>query len=229
MNIAIILLGGSSKRLNLNTPKQFIKLNNKELFEYSLETFAKLDTIHEIILVTGKNYYEHVYDIVNNKYAYKNINIVIGGETRQESVFNALDYLKDKVSKNDIILIHDSSRPLVTSRIILDHLKELQHEEGTSTYIDIYDSIIMKENGYIKTHVPREDYFLVQTPQGFKFKDIYEAHQEMKNENKLFFSDDASLLVKKGKKIKLIYGDRFNFKITTLDDLMLLRSILEAN
>ena len=90
-------------------------------------------------------------------------------------------------------------------------------------------SIIMKENGYIKTYVPREDYFLVQTPQGFKFKDIYDVHEEMKNKNQLLFTDDASLLVKKGKKIKLIYGDRFNFKITTLDDLMLLRSILEAN
>ena len=229
MNIAIILLGGSSKRLNLNTPKQFIKLNDKELFEYSLETFAKLDEIDQIILVTGKNYYEHVCDIVNNKYSYKNINIVIGGETRQESVFNALSYLKDKVLDNDVVLIHDSSRPLVTSRIIIDHLNALQKEEGTSTYVDIFDSIIMKENGYIKTYVPREDYFLVQTPQGFKFKDIYDVHEEMKNKNQLFFTDDASLLVKKGKKIKLIYGDRFNFKITTLDDLMLLRSILEAN
>lgn len=229
MNIAIILLGGSSKRLNLNTPKQFIKLNDKELFEYSLETFAKLDEIDLIILVTGKNYYEHVYDIVNNKYSYKNINIVIGGETRQESVFNALSYLKDKVLDNDVVLIHDSSRPLVTSRIIIDHLNALQKEEGTSTYVDIFDSIIMKENGYIKTYVPREDYFLVQTPQGFKFKDIYDVHEEMKNKNQLLFTDDASLLVKKGKKIKLIYGDRFNFKITTLDDLMLLRSILEAN
>lgn len=229
MNIAIILLGGSSKRLNLNTPKQFIKLNDKELFEYSLETFAKLDEIDLIILVTGKNYYEHVYDIVNNKYSYKNINIVIGGETRQESVFNALSYLKDKILDNDVVLIHDSSRPLVTSRIIIDHLNALQKEEGTSTYVDIFDSIIMKENGYIKTYVPREDYFLVQTPQGFKFKDIYDVHEEMKNKNQLLFTDDASLLVKKGKKIKLIYGDRFNFKITTLDDLMLLRSILEAN
>ena len=229
MNIAIILLGGSSKRLNLNTPKQFIKLNDKELFEYSLETFAKLDEIDQIILVTGKNYYEHVYDIVNNKYSYKNINIVIGGETRQESVFNALSYLKDKVLDNDVVLIHDSSRPLVTSRIIIDHLNALQKEEGTSTYVDIFDSIIMKENGYIKTYVPREDYFLVQTPQGFKFKDIHDVHEEMKNKNQLLFTDDASLLVKKGKKIKLIYGDRFNFKITTLDDLMLLRSILEAN
>ena len=229
MNIAIILLGGSSKRLNLNTPKQFIKLNDKELFEYSLETFAKLDEIDQIILVTGKNYYEHVCDIVNNKYSYKNINIVIGGETRQESVFNALSYLKDKVLDNDVVLIHDSSRPLVTSRIIIDHLNALQKEEGTSTYVDIFDSIIMKENGYIKTYVPREDYFLVQTPQGFKFKDIYDVHEEMKNKNQLLFTDDASLLVKKGKKIKLIYGDRFNFKITTLDDLMLLRSILEAN
>ena len=229
MNIAIILLGGSSKRLNLNTPKQFIKLNDKELFEYSLETFAKLDEIDQIILVTGKNYHEHVYDIVNNKYSYKNINIVIGGETRQESVFNALSYLKDKVLDNDVVLIHDSSRPLVTSRIIIDHLNALQKEEGTSTYVDIFDSIIMKENVYIKKYGPREDYFLVQTPQGFKFKDICDVHEEMKNKNQLLFTDDASLLVKKGKKIKLIYGDRFNFKITTLDDLMLLRSILEAN
>lgn len=154
---------------------------------------------------------------------------MIGGETRQESVFNALSYLKDKVLDNDVVLIHDSSRPLVTSRIIIDHLNALQKEEGTSTYVDIFDSIIMKENGYIKTYVPREDYFLVQTPQGFKFKDIYDVHEEMKNKNQLLFTDDASLLVKKGKKIKLIYGDRFNFKITTLDDLMLLRSILEAN
>lgn len=229
MNIAIILLGGSSKRLNLSTPKQFIKLGDKELFEYSLETFYKLDEINEIVLVTGKNYYEHVFDICNNKYSNKKISIVLGGETRQESVFNALDFLHDKIANEDNVLIHDSCRPLVTTRIIKSHLEALEKEIATTTYIDIFDSIIMKDEEYVKTHVPREDYFIVQTPQGFKFNEIYALHLEAKENHCDLFTDDASLLVNKGKKVKLISGDRFNFKITTLDDLMMLRSILEAN
>lgn len=228
MNIAIILLGGSSKRLNLNTPKQFIKLNNKELFEYSLETFSSLKEIDKIILVTGKKYYEHVYDVVDNKYSNKNIEIVIGGETRQESVYNALFYLKDIVNGNDNILIHDSCRPLVTSRIILDHLKALETEVGTTTYVDIFDSVILKNEDYVLKQVPRENYFLVQTPQAFKFNQIYQVHQEAKDNNELLSTDDASLLVNKGIKVKLVIGDRFNYKVTTLDDLMMLKSILEA-
>ena len=77
MNIGIILLGGSSKRLNLSTPKQFLQINNKELFEYSLETFIKNKNIERIVLVTGRNYYEHVFDIVNNKYNYKTVDIIV--------------------------------------------------------------------------------------------------------------------------------------------------------
>lgn len=227
MNIAIILLGGSSKRLNLNTPKQFIKLNDKELFEYSLETFYNIEQIDGIILVTGENYYEHVYDIVNNKYKNKEINIVIGGETRQESVFNGLNFLKDKMSENDNVLIHDSSRPLVTTRIILDHLEALKTVRATSTYLEIFDTVISKTGDYIDKNLNRDEIFTVQTPQCFRFFDIYNAHLKEQKNKSIFSTDDASLLVKENKKIKLIHGDRFNFKITTFDDLMMLRNILE--
>ena len=227
MNIGIILLGGSSKRLNLSTPKQFLQINNKELFEYSLETFIKNKNIERIVLVTGRNYYEHVFDIVNNKYNYKTVDIVIGGETRQESVLNALLFLEGKIKDDDKVLIHDSCRPLVTSRIINDHIKALEKNIATSTYINIYDSVIQKEGDFIKVQVPREDYFLVQTPQGFRFKEILEAHKEEKN-NTISFTDDANLLVKRGFSVKLIEGDKFNFKITTFDDLMIVKYIIEA-
>lgn len=226
MIYAILLLGGSSKRLNISTPKQFLKFNNRDLFTYSYETLARNEKIDKIILVTGKNYLEHVYDIISNFKVHKPFEIVIGGESRQESVFNALNYLKDKLSNEDKVLIHDSSRPLITSKIINNIIEASKEYGNVSTYVSTYDSIASINGDYIEKYLNRDEIISIQTPQIFNFTDIYNAHIKARKENKIY-TDDASLLVNDEKKIKLIKGDRFNFKITTFDDLMILKSILE--
>ncbi len=226
MIYAILLLGGTSKRLNISTPKQFLKFNNRDLFTYSYETLARNEKISKIILVTGKNYVEHVYDIISNFKVKKPFEIIIGGETRQESVFNALKFLNKNASPNDSILIHDSSRPLVTSKIIKNIIETSKKFNNVTTYINMFDSIAINDKEMIGDYLDRDKIIAIQTPQIFRFNDIFSLHLKA-FENKIFYTDDASLLVKSGKSVKLIEGDRFNFKITTFDDLMILKSILE--
>ena len=111
----------------------------------------------------------------------------------------------------------------ILKKTILEASKEYGN---VSTYVSTYDSIASINGDYIEKYLNRDEIISIQTPQIFNFTDIYNAHIKARKENKIY-TDDASLLVNDKKKIKLIKGDRFNFKITTFDDLMILKSILE--
>ena len=123
---AIILAAGTGSRMQNATPKQFIKVNDKELMIYSLETFASVSEIDEIIVVTSKEYIFNVKSLIAFYKINKVRDVIVGGSSRQESVFNALKYLRENGANNDdFILIHDSARALVNKEIILNNILAL--------------------------------------------------------------------------------------------------------
>lgn len=221
MNFAILLLGGNGNRLKSELPKQFIKINDKEVFLYSYEIFLNHPDVDKIILVTLKEFIPFVKEKVNLE---KTI-VIEGGLTRQESVFNALKYLKDKINDSDIIIIHDACRPLITTSIITSSINEIKDNDAVITSMEATNSLALKDGDYLSYYIDRSKVVEIQTPQTFRYKDIYKAHLNAYI-NKKSYTDDGSILENKFKKVKLIRGNSFNFKITTFEDLILFERII---
>ncbi len=228
MNIAIILAAGSGSRMNNIVPKQFINVNNKPLMIYPLETFSKCDLIDQIIVVTSKDYILKVNDYIKEFNINKVSKVIEGGSTRQKSVFNALTYLKqNNVNGDDNILIHDSARVLVSNEIIINNIKALEKFNAVDSVIPMTDSCIKSLDGIkITSLLKRSELYLSQTPQSFKFDTIYKAHENIKNLKDFEITDDCSLVLKLNEEVYLTEGSKLNFKVTTNEDLLLLKAIL---
>ena len=207
-NLAIILSGGTGKRFDTSKPKQFYKLNKKTIIETSVEKFVSSNLFNYIIVVSHKDFFKFTKKLFNNQ----NIKVVVGGNNRQKSVFNGLKAAKSLNPK--YVLIHDAVRPFFTTNLLKKILKKLEEEISVIPSINVYDSArYFKNNKY--TNISRENLKLIQTPQGYCYNSIYEAH---KKNNESTHTDDSMILYELKNKIKLIKGEKMNFKITTKED-----------
>ena len=220
MNVAIILAAGNGTRLSNNIKKQFIKIHDKQLFLFSFDSFCS-SNIDKILIVSSKEDINYVRSLVSSNEKF--LDVIAGGETRQQSVKNALDYLKDILADDDVILIHDAARPLIKFPLINEVINKTIEYDCCSLILPIKDTIISLSNNNYESTLERDKLASVQTPQGFKFKIIYEAHQKAIHSSA---TDDAQLVKNLGLNIHLIKGDEQNFKITTNEDLNYFEYIL---
>lgn len=214
----IILCAGVSKRFKNNVPKQLYKINQKSLLQINLEIFTKNNSINDIVVVSSKKYLKKTNEI-SNKFSSK---IVIGGKTRQQSVYNGLKALK-KRSPN-FVLIHDCARPFVTQNLIDELIKNTTTKNASIPAIKIVDSVkkITEEKSKV---IDRENLFSIQTPQCFPFEIIYNAH---KNTKSISFTDDSSLVEKLNFPVKIVEGSRKNIKITSNRDIPFAKMIYNS-
>ena len=220
MNVAIILAAGNGTRLSNNIKKQFIKIHDKQLFLFSFDSFCS-SNIDKILIVSSKEDINYVRSLVSSNEKF--LDVIAGGETRQHSVKNALDYLKGILADDDVILIHDAARPLIKVPLINEVINKTIEYDCCSLILPIKDTIISLSNNNYESTLERDKLASVQTPQGFKFKIIYEAHLKAIHSSA---TDDAQLVKKLGFNIHLIKGDEQNFKITTNEDLNYFEYIL---
>ena len=220
MNVAIILAAGNGTRLSNNIKKQFIKIHDKQLFLFSFDSFCS-SNIDKILIVSSKEDINYVRSLVSSNEKF--LDVIAGGETRQQSVKNALDYLKGILADDDVILIHDAARPLIKVPLINEVINKTIEYDCCSLILPIKDTIISLSNNNYESTLERDKLASVQTPQGFKFKIIYEAHLKAIHSSA---TDDAQLVKKLGLNIHLIKGDEQNFKITTNEDLNYFEYIL---
>lgn len=220
MNVAIILAAGNGTRLSNNIKKQFIKIHDKQLFLFSFDSFCS-SNIDKILIVSSKEDINYVRSLVSSNEKF--LDVIAGGETRQHSVKNALDYLKGILADDDVILIHDAARPLIKVHLINEVINKTIEYDCCSLILPIKDTIISLSNNNYESTLERDKLASVQTPQGFKFKIIYEAHQKA---SQISATDDAQLVKSLGFNIHLIKGDEQNFKITTNEDLNYFEYIL---
>lgn len=229
MNYGIILLGGDSLRTSTYIPKQYFVIKGKEIFLYSFEIFLKHPNIDKILLVVNETYQDYVRLKVLNYHPKKEINVISGGYNRQDSSFLALNYIKnhEKNLSSIKVFIHDASRPLLTTKVLNDVILESKNCEALTTYFPIYDSICTsKDSKTIDGYRVRSETFSIQTPQAFDFNLIYKAHLKAINEKWDNINDDSVLVKKYGRDVKLVLGDKLNFKITTIDDIFLVAKII---
>ena len=224
---AVILFSGDSTRFGDKTPKQFYEVNDKPLIYYTIKSFMDSPLIDGIVLVTKKEYIDKVAKYVFEYNFTKVIGIAAGGASRQESAFNGLLLLHDDANKDDMVLIHDGARPIVSKKVIADLILALRDHEGATVAMKSTDTMVLvdNENKEMVGVLDREQVYRVQTPQAFRFGTIFEAHQMYKGKN---VTDDTQLL--QGVfPIKIIDGDEKLIKITRLSDIKYLKLILGEN
>jgi len=231
MNYGIILLGGDSLRTSTSLPKQYIVIGDKEVFLYPFELFLKNPNINKILLVVSREYVDFVEIKISQYKTDKEISVIEGGTTRQDSSFLALRFIKNNEQdlNNINIIIHDAARPLLTTKVLNNVINALTNNEAVTTYFPISDSLLSSQDQeYVDDYPSRKTIYAIQTPQAFRFNLIYEAHEEALNKKYENITDDSMLVKKLNKPVKMVLGDSFNFKITTYDDLMMLRKIIEG-
>ena len=210
-NIVIILACGQSKRLKSKSPKQYIEFFEDIILNHTIKIFLKNNEIDHILLVLNKKHKKFFNKIIQDK----KISYTYGGDSRQKSVFYGLKYIKRFKPTN--VLIHDANRPFTNTKLISEILKKLRKFKAVIPRIKIQDTIKKVENNKI-THLNRDKIFALQTPQGFKFKELLKKHINANGKN---FTDDSSLFDDTSKIITYIYGNNENIKITDKSDLKL--------
>ena len=204
-NYFIILASGQSKRFNSNKPKQFITYKNKALFEHSLDKAIISKLFKKIVLVVNDK------KQIKKKYS-KNVLIIKGGKERSDSSLIALKYIK-KFKPNNV-LIHDAARPNFTINLLKNLIKSLRTNKASIPVISSKDSIKYKVKNQL-FNLERKNSYLTQTPQAFKFKDVYDLSIKQNN----IIQDEATLFINNNLKIKFINGETLNNKITFKEDI----------
>ena len=212
--IAVVLASGSGTRFDKNVIKQYQTINDRSVIYHSALALKKNINIDKVVIVVNK---EHKEIAKNTLKGLNIINFVYGGNSRQKSVFNALKYIQKYNPIN--VLIHDSVRPNIENSLINNLIKQLDKFKAVIPVIKINDSLKKVNNNIVTDHLDRNKFCLAQTPQAFKYKDLFLKHKLNINNN---ITDDATLF----DNVHKINGNINNLKITTKVDLKLLKIMM---
>ena len=213
----ILLAGGESSRFKSNLPKPYHKIADKTLIEISIDKIKEFKQFKKLIIVYNKKHLKHL-----KKINLKNIITICGGASREQSTYNALNYLKKKGIKK--VLIHDAARPNFSRNLIKKILFESQKNRVVIPILELQDALKeKKEEKFI--NLKRKNFFLTQTPQCFNFKEIYNLHKK----NKGKYIDHDLSLIQGINKTKLINGEKKNFKVTNNEDFEILKNTYKSN
>ncbi len=215
INTAIIVAAGSGSRLTSEIPKQYLKLRNVEILAYSVRSFLDHPEIGAVIIVASADYLEQV------RIRYPNCKVVMGGETRQDSVFNGLQACSEDT---DIVMVHDAARPLIPTRVIDSCLSSLRKHDGVAPALKPVDSMIqLMDSGF--NNLQRDKLRIVQTPQCFRIDVLKAAHA-----SGIIDTDEIGLVKQSNPQAQLefIEGAPETMKVTKLIDLEIIDFYLDA-
>ena len=219
---AVVLAGGMGTRMNAALPKQFMKLADKPVLQWSLECFDRTSDIGRIVLVLPEEWLEEGKKILSSFKPVKDFVITVGGKQRQDSVFNGLMAVGDDY---ELVVIHDAARPGINPEAIEEGLK-LASEKGNAVFaIPSYDTLAKVVDGEIVGGADRNEIFRIQTPQIFPRELLVQAIEQTRKNGEVG-TDESTLVRKLGKKIYIASGSENFMKITTADDLKLAEFLL---
>lgn len=227
-NIAIILAGGSGRRMGGPLPKQFLEVNNRTILEYTIDKFEHAECIDEIAIVTHPDYVDKMQQIISSNPWKKVARILLGGKERTDSTLSAL---RTYTNEDDRLLIHDGVRPMVSQQIIQNVCSALSEYDVVNLAIPAVDTIIEVKDG-VMVAAPRRDLLRqVQTPQGFKRETLALAYEKALADPDFMATDDCGVVFKyhPASPIKIVDGETSNIKITYKEDLEILKKHLNTN
>lgn len=216
----LIAAAGNGTRFGSDTPKQYCKINGKAILRHTIERFLKItdqQNIHVIINPAHENLYsDAISGLLKNK-------PLEGGESRKESIYKALKVLPN-VKSDDIIIIHDAARPFFDLYDVAKMRHALETCKAATLSRKISDTLYDKNS---RAYPDRDCFNTIQTPQGFYYGVIFDAHEKFMHDNS--FTDDASLVSAHGVTVQFIESSSLNFKITTQEDFRLAEMIMADN
>lgn len=229
MNIALLTAAGSGSRMHQDIPKQFMHVDNRPLIIHTLERFEKHPSIDAIIVVTLPSWkdvlwaYAKQFNITKLKW------IVDGGETGQESIHNGLLELAEHCSEDDVVMVHDGNRCLVSQEIISDSLAVFREKGSAVAAIPCVEAVFKSKDGKESTEtIPREQLWRTQTPHSYKLSKLLWAHGEAAKRGIAETAASCSLMQALGETVYFSKGSEENLKITTVDDLKIFEALLHS-
>ena len=223
MVTAIIVAAGKGERLAVGADKPFIKLNGRPIVSYSLSLFEEIAEISSIILVVSRERMADAAALVTRYGLSKVREIVSGGASRQESVFNGLEALPLTART---VLIHDVARPLISKDKVIQ-LIAVGKQMATIPVLPVSDTLKEVKGGCVLRTLDRRHFYAVQTPQVFPREVILTAYRQAKRFGTVG-TDDAALAEAAGFPVQIIEGERSNIKITYPDDLLYAAVLLKS-
>lgn len=224
MKLQVILVAaGSGSRLKVSKPKPLVLLKGKPLVEHSLAVFQASRSVNSIVLVVHSDFINDFRKLVEKRNFKKVGMIVAGGETRSDSVGHGLSCVD---GDTDVVMVHDAARPFVTEDMIMRSVQAMGKDKAAIVAVPAKSTIkkVDPKNLHVLETLPRDTLWEVQTPQTFRRDILVKAHA---SELCCDPTDDAMLVEKMGVKVKVVMGDYRNIKVTTKEDLVLAKVLLE--
>lgn len=232
MNYALIIAGGSGNRMGQDIPKQFMHVDNCPIITHTMLCFEQHPDIDGIAVVCLAGWETVVQSYANQFNVKKLKHIFQGGKNGQESIRNGIYGLRDAgLSDDDLVLIHDAVRPLLSQEIISSNIAVCKQYGNAITGIQCREAILESDNGFLSTmSIPRDTLIRTQTPQTFRLKDILTAHAEAEQRGILNSVASCTLFAELGgREMHIVPGSEKNIKVTTTEDLEILKALMHTS
>ena len=230
MNIGLLIAGGSGNRMGQDIPKQFIHIDGAPIIIHTMQCFQRHPDIGAIAVVCLKGW-ETVLQSYANQFSINKLRWIFpGGNTGFESIHNGIYGLKEVgCDDEDLVLIHDSVRPLLSQDIVSSNIATCKAYGYAITGIKCREAILESHDGFTtKTSIPRDTLIRTQTPQTFRLKNIINAHESAKEKNITDSVASCTLIaeLKEDIEMHIVPGSEKNIKITTVEDLEILKALM---
>lgn len=229
MNIALIIAGGSGERMHQDIPKQFLSINDRPVIVYTLEAFEHHPEIDEIAVVCIEGWEQVLMAYARQFNITKLKSVIPGGDCGQASIRNGVYALEKSHGRDDIILIHDAIRPLVSAEIISDCIRVTSMYGNAIAVIPCAEAMLTTDDEKVSTgSYPRDGLKRTQTPQGFRLGDICDLHRRALDKGITSSIASCTLMIEMGQQVHFSIGSEKNVKLTTLEDIDIFKALLSA-
>lgn len=231
MNIAAIFAGGSGVRMHTKSrPKQFLELNGKPIIIYTLELFDNHPQVDAIVVACIDSWIPFLKKMIRKFEITKVVEIVPGGETGQDSIYNALQAAERAANGKDAtVMIHDGVRPLITEQTITDNINTVEEFGSCITCVPATETFVVSQADGSLEIPSRANSLIARAPQSFHLSDIMTAHRQAISEEMHDFIDSCTMMSHYGYTLKTIIGPMENIKITTPTDFFIFRAMVEVH
>ena len=230
MNIAILFAGGSGVRMGAGIPKQFLEINGKPILIHTMQLFEFHKEIDKIYLAVLEDYIPYVQELIKEYHLTKVAAVIPGGETAQDTIYNALKKAEEENPSDSIVLIHDGVRPFITYEVISKNIEAVKKYGNAITCTACYETIMISEDGIRIDEVPpRKNCYAAQAPQSFYLGDIIKAHDVIRQRPERYENmvDACTIIRTQGITAHVVEGNRGNIKVTTPEDVYMFRALLQ--
>lgn len=230
MVFGLILAGAIGRRMGKEFPKQYLTIGGKAIISYTIERFSQNRAFDKVIVLVPKDWISYTKELIQNDISSTdNIDVIEGGELRNDTIINGIDYIEKNHGLNSetIVVTHDAVRPFVSEKIIDANIDALKHYSTCDTVIPATDTIISSIDGeYIDSVPNRTTLYQGQTPQSFRACAFRELYTSLTKAEKESLTDAAKAFVIKGEPVALVEGSATNIKITYPTDLIIAKALI---